>query len=61
MAAYDFTAPRLFVEADLAEGRVLPLERAQANYLLTVLRRAGSPISGTERIPHCSAASIVLA
>lgn len=45
MAAYDFTAPRLFVEADLAEGRVLPLERAQANYLLTVLRRAeGEPV-----------------
>ncbi|PXW65476.1 16S rRNA (uracil(1498)-N(3))-methyltransferase [Methylobacterium sp. B4] len=45
MAAYDFTAPRLFVEADLVEGRVLPLERAQANYLLTVLRRAeGEPV-----------------
>lgn len=45
MALYDFTAPRLFVEADLAEGRVLPLERAQANYLLTVLRRAeGEPV-----------------
>ncbi|CAO4163486.1 16S rRNA (uracil(1498)-N(3))-methyltransferase [Methylorubrum aminovorans] len=45
MAAYDFTAPRLFVEADLAEGIVLPLERAQANYLLTVLRRAeGEPV-----------------
>ena len=40
MAAYDFTAPRLFVESDLAEGLVLPLERAQANYLLTVLRRS---------------------
>lgn len=45
MAAYDFTAPRLFVEADLAEERILPLERAQANYLLTVLRRAeGEPV-----------------
>jgi len=40
MAAYDFTAPRLHVEADLAAGLVLPLERAQANYLLTVLRRS---------------------
>lgn len=39
MAAYDFTAPRLFVEADLSEGAILPLERAQAHYLLTVLRR----------------------
>lgn len=45
MALYDFTAPRLYVEADLAEGRVLPLERAQANYLLTVLRKAeGEPV-----------------
>jgi 16S rRNA (uracil1498-N3)-methyltransferase len=40
MAAYDFTAPRLYVEADLAPGVVLPLERAQAGYLLTVLRKA---------------------
>ena len=40
MAAYDFTAPRLFVAADLAPGARLSLERAQANYLLTVLRKA---------------------
>lgn len=40
MAAYDFTAPRLFVESDLAQGAVLPLDRAQAHYLLTVLRRS---------------------
>ena len=39
MALYDFKAPRLFVEADLAVGAVLPLERVQANYLLTVLRK----------------------
>ncbi|HEV7440054.1 MAG TPA: 16S rRNA (uracil(1498)-N(3))-methyltransferase [Methylobacterium sp.] len=39
MAAYDFTAPRLFVEADLSTGARLPLDRAQANYLLNVLRR----------------------
>ena len=39
MAAYDFTAPRLFVEADLGAGARLTLDRAQANYLLTVLRR----------------------
>lgn len=39
MAAYDFTAPRLHVEADLASGTTLPLDRAQANYLLNVLRR----------------------
>ncbi|WP_336485627.1 16S rRNA (uracil(1498)-N(3))-methyltransferase [Methylobacterium nigriterrae] len=39
MAAYDFTAPRLFVEDALAAGTRLPLDRAQANYLLNVLRR----------------------
>lgn len=39
MPAYDFKAPRLFVEKPLAAGTVLPLERAQANYLINVLRR----------------------
>ncbi|NEU13413.1 16S rRNA (uracil(1498)-N(3))-methyltransferase [Methylobacterium sp. BTF04] len=39
MAAYDFIAPRLFVEPDLSAGGTLPLDRAQANYLLNVLRR----------------------
>ncbi|MCJ2012931.1 16S rRNA (uracil(1498)-N(3))-methyltransferase [Methylobacterium sp. J-076] len=39
MPAYDFKAPRLYVESALAAGGVLPLERAQANYLLNVLRR----------------------
>lgn len=39
MAAYDFTAPRLHVGPDLATGARLPLDRAQANYLLNVLRR----------------------
>ncbi|TXN20082.1 16S rRNA (uracil(1498)-N(3))-methyltransferase [Methylobacterium sp. WL9] len=39
MAAYDFTAPRLHVEAELRQGLVLPLERAQSGYLLTVLRK----------------------
>jgi 16S rRNA (uracil1498-N3)-methyltransferase len=38
MALYDFSAPRLFVDAPLAEGAALPLNRAQANYLLNVLR-----------------------
>ena len=38
MAAYDFTLPRLFVEADLAAGARLALDRGQANYLLNVLR-----------------------
>ncbi len=38
MAAYDFAGPRLFVEADLRASEPVPLERAQANYLLNVLR-----------------------
>lgn len=39
MAAYDFIAPRLHVAASLGPDAVLPLDRAQANYLLNVLRR----------------------
>src|ERR1700693_3936547 len=39
MPAYDFRSPRLFVEAPLAAGSALPLDRAQAHYLTTVLRR----------------------
>ena len=39
MPAYDFRSPRLFVEAPLAAGAALPLDRAQAHYLTTVLRR----------------------
>jgi 16S rRNA (uracil1498-N3)-methyltransferase len=38
MPAYDFRSPRLFVKAPLAAGAVLPLDRAQAHYLTTVLR-----------------------
>lgn len=38
VAGYDFTKTRLFVEAALSEGGALDLERAQANYLLSVLR-----------------------
>src|SRR4051794_3517346 len=34
----DHTAPRLFVEAPLSEGARIGLDRAQANYLLNVLR-----------------------
>lgn len=34
-----YRAPRLFVEADLSEGVLLPLARDQARYLMTVLRR----------------------
>jgi 16S rRNA (uracil1498-N3)-methyltransferase len=39
LAAYDyFSAPRVFVEAPLAAGSRIALERGQANYLLNVLR-----------------------
>ena len=39
MAAYDFTAPRLFVDQPLAAGAQLTLDRGQANYLVNVLRK----------------------
>ena len=38
MALYDFAAPRLFVDAPLAPGTAVSLDRGQANYLLNVLR-----------------------
>ena len=38
MPSYDFRTPRLFVDAPLAEGAEVPLDRNQANYLLNVLR-----------------------
>jgi 16S rRNA (uracil1498-N3)-methyltransferase len=36
---YDFRTPRLFVAAPLARGAKIPLDRAQTNYLVNVLRR----------------------
>lgn len=45
MSAYDFAAQRLFVEADLAGTAMILLDRAQANYLLNVLRlKAGDEV-----------------
>ncbi len=38
MAAYDFDAPRLFVDGSLSGGARIALDRGQANYLLNVLR-----------------------
>ena len=38
MASYDFSAPRLYVEPDLHQGKSLPLEKTQQNYLGNVLR-----------------------
>lgn len=42
MARYDFRTPRLFVDAALASGARVPLDRGQANYLVNVLRRKPS-------------------
>lgn len=45
MARIDFTSQRLFLDAPLAAGVDVPLDRAQANYLLNVLRFApGDPL-----------------
>ena len=38
MSHYDFKSQRLWVEQDLAERIAIPCDRAQANYLLNVLR-----------------------
>jgi 16S rRNA (uracil1498-N3)-methyltransferase len=40
MPEFDFSAPRLFVDAPLREGERLTLERNQSNYLGNVLRLA---------------------
>lgn len=40
MPAYDFRAPRLFVDAPLAQDARIPLDRDQSNYLGNVLRLA---------------------
>jgi 16S rRNA (uracil1498-N3)-methyltransferase len=39
MPRYDFRSPRLYVDAPLAQGAILALDAAQANYLGNVLRR----------------------
>ncbi len=45
MALYDFSAPRLYVDAPLKEGATVALDRAQTNYLVNVLRlRAGENV-----------------
>lgn len=38
MARYDFASHRLFVAGDLAQGALVPVDAAQMNYLLNVLR-----------------------
>src|SRR5690348_2497436 len=45
MPRYDFRTPRLYVDAALAEGVSVALEREAANYLLNVLRlKAGNEV-----------------
>jgi 16S rRNA (uracil1498-N3)-methyltransferase len=45
MSRYDFRTTRLFVEAPLAAGAMVPLDRDQANYLVNVLRlKPGAPV-----------------
>jgi 16S rRNA (uracil1498-N3)-methyltransferase len=45
MPRYDFRTPRLFVEAALAQGARVTLDKAQANYLGNVLRlEGGDPV-----------------
>jgi 16S rRNA (uracil1498-N3)-methyltransferase len=45
VALYDFSAPRLYVDAPLGAGARIPLDRSRANYLLNVLRlRAGDAV-----------------
>jgi 16S rRNA (uracil1498-N3)-methyltransferase len=45
VASYDFSAPRLFLDAPLGPDERVGLDRAQANYLLNVLRlKAGEAV-----------------
>lgn len=45
MSRYDFTTQRLFLDAPLAEGGRVPLDKNQTNYLVNVLRmNAGDPV-----------------
>jgi 16S rRNA (uracil1498-N3)-methyltransferase len=45
MPAHDLRTPRLHVEAALAAGAILPLDRDQTHYLVNVLRRKnGDPV-----------------
>lgn len=45
MSRYDFTTQRLFIDAPLAAGHRIALDKGQANYLVNVLRMApGDPV-----------------
>jgi 16S rRNA (uracil1498-N3)-methyltransferase len=67
MPLTDFRSPRLFVDADLAAGKSVPLDRGQSNYLGNVLRLSAggailvfngrdgewqATISGRKRLDH---------
>jgi len=45
MPVRDLRSPRIYLEAPLSGGAMLPLDRGQANYLINVLRRkTGDPV-----------------
>jgi 16S rRNA (uracil1498-N3)-methyltransferase len=45
MARYDFHSPRLFLDAPMAPGAAIPLDRDQLNYLVNVMRLSdGDPV-----------------
>jgi 16S rRNA (uracil1498-N3)-methyltransferase len=45
MPSYDFRSPRIYVATALSGGTLIPLEQAQAHYLLNVLRlKAGAEV-----------------
>ena len=45
MARYDYRTVRLFVDAALSAGAVVPLDKSQSNYLCNVMRlSAGDPV-----------------
>jgi 16S rRNA (uracil1498-N3)-methyltransferase len=67
MPLTDFRSPRLFIDADLAAGKSVPLDRNQSNYLGNVLRLSAggailvfngrdgewqATISGRKRLDH---------
>ena len=45
MPVHDLRSPRIYLEAPLSGGAMLPLDRGQANYLINVLRcKTGDPV-----------------
>ena len=48
MPQFDFRSPRLFVDAALAAGQTVALERNQSNYLGSVLRLSAGATSSVD-------------